>query len=213
MFSFIVTMSVLAQVRLRSTYLQTTRLLTPCWTPVREGQSRRSSLTAPVWIRLHTVGRPRPAPPGSPPPTTHRDYRSRSINTSHPSPSRWKQRRLTSQCLPSRDSPCLSCRVTFINTNQRGGMMATPGHQARTRSCRPVNWFLSPALSVVPSWIKQHLWCGGTEWLLQLEQLWHQTTDTNETYTSSTQLLIPIRLKICWRQLLSGLKGNQDSRF
>lgn len=148
-FISVVTMSVLAQVRLRSTYLQMTRLLTPYWTPVREGRSRRSS--TPIWILLHTVERPRPALPGSPPPTTRWDYRSRSINTSHPSPSRWRRRRLMSQCWPSRDSPSLSCHVTFINTNQRGGMMATLGSQGQTRSCRTINLFLSPTLLVVPS--------------------------------------------------------------
>lgn len=165
-FISIVTMSVLAQVRLRSTYLQMTRLLTPCWTPVREGQSRRSSLTTPVWILLHTVERPQPALPGSPPPTAHWDYRSRSINTSLPSPSRWKRHRLMSQCWPSRGSPSLSCHVTFINTNLRGGMMATPGNQGQTRSCRTINLFLSPAPPVAPSWVKQTLVMWGTKWLL-----------------------------------------------
>lgn len=149
-FFSIVMMSVLAQVQLRSTYQQTTHLLTPFWTPFREGQSRRSSLTTPVQILLNTVERPQPAPPGSPPHTTHWDYRSRSINTSHPSPSRWKRRRLMSQCWPSSDSPSLSCHVTSINTNQRGRMMATPGNQGQTRSCRIINLFLSPAMLVVP---------------------------------------------------------------
>lgn len=143
-------MSVLALV-LRSTYLQMTHLLTPCWTPVRQGQSRRSSLTTPAQILLHITERPQPAPPGSPPPVTRWDYRSRSINTSHPFPSRWRRRRLMSQCWPSRDSPSLLCHVTFTNTNQREGMTATPGNQGRTRSCRTINLFLSPALLVVPS--------------------------------------------------------------
>lgn len=152
-FVFIVTMSVLVLVRLRSTYLQMTHLLTPYWTLVREEQSRRSSLATPVWILRHTLEKPQPALPGSLPPTTHQDYRSRSINTSHPSPSHWRRRHLMSQCLQSRDSPSLSCRVTFINTNQRGGTMATPSNQGQTRSCRTINLFLSPVLLVVPSWI------------------------------------------------------------
>ncbi len=150
-FISIVTMSVLARVQLRSTYLQMTRPLTPYWTPVREGRSRRSSLTTPVWIRHRTVVRLQPAPPGSPPPTTRWDSRSRRTSTSHPSPSHWKRRRLMSQCWPSRDSPCLSCHVTFINTNQRGGMMAPPGNQDPTRSCRTIKSLLSPALLVAPS--------------------------------------------------------------
>lgn len=144
-FLSVATMSVLAQVQLRSTFLQMTHLLTPYWTPVREERSRRQ--TTPVWIILHTAERPRPALPGSPPPTTRWDHSSRRLNTSHPSPSHWKQRRLTSQCWPSRDSRSLSCHVTFINTNQRGGMMATPRNKGRTISCRTINVFLSPALS------------------------------------------------------------------
>lgn len=166
-------MSVLAQVQLRSTYLQMTHLLTPYWTPVREGRSRRSSQTTPVWIILHTVERPRPALPGSPPPTTRWDYSSRSLTTSHPSPSRWKQRRLMSQCWPIRDSPSLSCHVTFINTNQRGGMMATPRNKGRTISCRTINLFLSPALLAE---LNKHLWC--VAHCGRSEQLWHQTMDT-----------------------------------
>lgn len=144
-------MSVLAQVRLRSTYLRMIHLRTRCWTPVKEGRSRRSSLTTPAWIHLHTVERSLPAPPGSPPPAIRWDCRSRSINTSHPSPSRWKRHRLMSRCWPSRDTPSLSCHVTFINTNQRRGMVATPGNKGRTRSCRTINLFLSPAPSAVPS--------------------------------------------------------------
>lgn len=143
----IVTMSASAQVQLRSTFLQMTHLLTPYWTPVRRQ-------TTPVWIILHTVESPQPVLPGSPPPTTHWDHSSRRLNTSHPSPSQWKQRRLMSQCWPSRDSPSPSCHVTFINTNQRGEMMATPRNKGRTTSCRTINFFLSPAL--LAEW-KKHL--------------------------------------------------------
>lgn len=153
-------MSVLVLVRLRSTYLQMTHPLTPCWIPVREEQSRRSSLATPLWIPHHIQEKPQPALPGSLPHTTHWDYRSRSINTSHPSPSHWRRHHLMSQCLLSRDSPSLLCHVTFINTNQTGGTMATPSNQGQTRSCRTINLFLSPALLVVPSWISQHLWRG-----------------------------------------------------
>lgn len=151
-FTSIVMMSVLAQVRLRSTYLQMTHLHTPCWTPVREGQSSSSSSSraTAAQLRLHTVERPLPVLPGSPPPTTHWDYRNRSINTLHPSPSRWRQHRLMSQCWLSMDSPSLSCHVTFINTNQRGETMVTPSNFQRTRSCRTVNLYFSPAPVVVP---------------------------------------------------------------
>lgn len=144
-------MSALAQVRLRSTSLQMTRLLTPWWTPVREGSSRRDSPATPFQSLLHTVERPQPVPPGFPPPTTHWDCKSRSINTLHPSPSRWRRLRLTSRCWRSRDNPSLSCHVTFINTNQSGGMMATPSNSRQTRSHRTVNLFLSPVGSFVPS--------------------------------------------------------------
>lgn len=146
-----VTMSALVLVRLRSIYLQMTHRPTPYWTPVREEQSRRSSLATPVWSPHPTLERPQPALPGSLPPTTHWDCRSRRINTSHPSPSHWRQHHLMSQCLLSRDNLSLSCHVTFINTNQRGGRMATPSNQGRTRSCRTINLFPSPVLLVVPS--------------------------------------------------------------
>ena len=136
-------MSVLAQDRLRSTSPQMTRLLTPYWTRVRAGRSRRSSPATPARI-------PRPAPPGSPPPATRWDQRG--INTSRPSPSRWRRRRLTSRCWrSSRDSPSLSCHVTFTNTNQRGGRRAARGSLGRTRSCRTVRLFPPPAPLVVPS--------------------------------------------------------------
>lgn len=206
-------MSVSAQDRLRSTSLQMTRLLTPYWTHLREGRSRRSSLNTPVWIRLHTAERPRPAPPGSPPHTTLWDCRSRSRNTSHPSPSRWKQRRLMSQCWLSRDSPSPSCHVTFINTNQRGGLMTTPRSRERTRSHRTIRLFPSPAPLFVPSWIKQTLARRGAQngWW---EQLWHQTKDTKrDAHLFHTVALHLVRLKICWRQLLGGLKLSRDSSF
>lgn len=155
-------MSALVQVQPRSTYLQMTRPLTHFWTPVREGQSKRSSPATPAWIPLRTVERPQPALPGSPPPTTHWGFHSRSINTSHPSPSRWKRRRLTSQCWPSRDSRSLSCHVTFINTNQRVGMTATLNNQGPTRSCRRVDLCLPPASSNESN---KHV-MRGTNWLL-----------------------------------------------
>lgn len=132
-------MSVLARVPPRSTYPQMTRLLTPCWTPVKERRSRRSSPATAAWIPPRTVGRAQPAPPGSPPPPTRWDCRS--PNTLRPSPSRWKQRRLMSPCWPIRDSPSPSCHVTFINTNQRGRMMATPRNMGRTTSCRIINFY------------------------------------------------------------------------
>lgn len=143
-----VMMSALAQVRLRSSYQQMTPLPTPCWTPVREARSRRSSLTTAASILLLTVERRQPAPPGSPPPTAHWDCKS--INKSQPSPSRRRQRRLMSQCWPSRDNPSHSCHVTFINTNRREGMKAARSNRGQTRSCRTTNLFLSPALSAVP---------------------------------------------------------------
>lgn len=151
-------MSVLALV-LRSTYLQMTHLLTPCWTPVRQEQSKRSSQTTPTpaQILLHITERPQPVPPGSPPPTTSWDYRTRSINTSHPSPSRWMRRRLMSQCWPSRDSPFLLCHVTFTNTNQRGGTTATPSNQGRTRSCRTINFFFHLCNWLFPVELYKHL--------------------------------------------------------
>lgn len=137
-------MSVLVQVRLRSTSLQMTHLLTHWWTPVRGEQSRRNGLATPLQILPHTAERPQPVLPGFLPPTTHWDCKSRSINILHLSPSHWRQHHLMSQCCQSRDSPSLSCHVTFINTNQRGGMMATPSNSLRTRSHRTVNLFLSP---------------------------------------------------------------------
>lgn len=156
-------MSVLAQVQLRSTYLQMIHLLTPYWTLVRELRSRRNSQTTPVWILLHTVERPQPVLPGSPPPTTNWDYRSRRLNTSHPSPSHWKQRRLMSQCWPIRDSPSLSCQVTFINTNQREGKIATPRNRGRTISYRTINFFF---FTCAVGWCKQALVLCGTKWQL-----------------------------------------------
>lgn len=163
-FISIVTMSVLAPVRLRSTYLQMTRLPTPYWIHVREGQGRTSSRATPV--RIHTVERPQPALAGSPPPTTRWDCKSKSITTSRPSPSRWRRHRPMSLCWPSRDNPSLSCHVTFINTSQRGGAMAAPSNQGQARSCRTINLFLPPALLVVPSWNFTTLVMWGTKWLL-----------------------------------------------
>lgn len=130
-------MSVLAQGPLRCTFLRTTHLPTPYWTPVKEGRRRRGSQT----MVLRTVAEAPRAPPGSPPPTTRWDCSSRSSNTSHPSPSHRRQRRRTSRCWPSRDSRSLWCHVTFINTNQRGGTMATPRCRGWTTSCRTINLF------------------------------------------------------------------------
>lgn len=147
-------MSVLAQVPLKSTYLQMTHLLTPYWTPVREGRSRRSSRITAWILSLHTAVRPRPVLPGSPPPTTPWDHKSKSLNASHPSPSHWKQLRLMSQYWLSRYGPSHSCHVTFINTNQRGRMMEAPHSQGWMVSCRTINLFLTPA-PLAELW---HLW-------------------------------------------------------
>lgn len=142
-------MTVLAQGPLRSTFLQMTHLPTPYWTPVKEGQRKRSSQTT-AWMVPRTVAAALRAPPGSPPPTTRWGCRGRSSNTSHPSPSHRRQRRRMSRCWPSRDSRSLWCHVTFINTNQRGGTMATPRCQGWTTSCRTINLFCTPALLAEP---------------------------------------------------------------
>lgn len=157
----VVTMSVLAQGPLRSTFLPMTHLPTPCWTPVKEGQRKRSSQTTALMVRRTVAAAPR-VPPGSPPPTTRWDCSGRSSNTSHPSPSHRRQRRPTSRCWPSRDSRSLWCHVTFINTNQRGGTMATPRCRGWTTSCRTINLFFTPALLAEP-W---HLLMCCTEWLM-----------------------------------------------
>lgn len=163
-------MSVSARVQPRSTYLQMTHLLTPYWTPVREGRSRKSSQITLVRIIRHSMERPRRVRPGSPHPATSQDYRS-SLDTLHPSLSHWKQRHLMSQCWLSRDSHSLSCHVTFINTNQRGGMKA-PRKRDQTISFRTTNLFFSPVL-LAELW---HLWCVAQSGCS--EQLWQQTVDT-----------------------------------
>ncbi|CAF90953.1 unnamed protein product, partial [Tetraodon nigroviridis] len=100
-----VTMSVLAQGPLRSTFLQMTHLPTPSWTPVKEGQSRRGSHPAACMV-LRTAGGVPKVPHGFPPPTTRWDCSSRSSKSSHPSPYHRRQRRPTSRCWPSRDRRC-----------------------------------------------------------------------------------------------------------
>lgn len=137
-FVSVVTMSVLAQGLLRSTFLQMTPLPTPSWTPVKEGQSRRGSHPA-AWSVPRSVGGVPRVPPGSPPPTTRWDCSSRSSQTSHPSPYHRRQRRPTSRCWPSRDSRCRWCHVTFLSTNQRAGATAGPPSLGWTTSCRTIN--------------------------------------------------------------------------
>lgn len=134
-----VTMSVSVQVPLRSTYPQMNHLLTLYWTPVGAWQSQRSSSLTRVQMLLRAMGRHQPALPGLPPPTTPWDCRS--INTSHPFPSPWRRRRLTSRCWLSRGSPSLSCHVTFINTIQKGPITTTPHSSRQTRSRRTLNRF------------------------------------------------------------------------
>lgn len=126
--------SVWAPVRLSSTSPQMTRLLTPYWTHVREGQRRRRrTLTTPALTYPRIGRRAWPAPPGSPRQTPAcRDCSSG--RTSPPSPSPWRRHRRMSRCWWSRVSPSRSCRVTFTNTNQSEGRPVTQSYQRQTRS-------------------------------------------------------------------------------
>lgn len=146
-------MSVLDQIRLRSTYQLMTHLPTPCWTPVGARLSQRSSPHTPLQMLLSITESRQPAlhgpPPPPPPPTIPWDYTS-SSNTLHPFPSHWRQHHRMRQCWQSRDSPSLSCHVTLINTARRGTTATTPSNSPPTRSPKTFNLFSSPELSAVP---------------------------------------------------------------